>query len=332
MLDWSFPLYRAFGIQVRSHWIFPIFLAIEFYKGREWLDYTAITMLILFTQVLTHEYGHSFTAIRLGAGCDRIVLWPLGGASYCGRSSSARDDLWITFMGPAVNSFFFFAGLLALWALGHLTWTTLHPWEGWYLFWPGAGRSQAECYALNALVVSTKLGMILTAFNLFVPAYPLDGGRMLLTWLSSRHGRDRAARISTMVAIPIGILLAVFGMLKRPEPDFLLFLIGAMVIFDNYQMRKMAEAGALDQHPAFPPEAEWASLRYREEPERRPGWFARWRMRKREAEKREHHQQRAVLEAQVDQILAKVSREGIGSLTPDERRVLDEASRQKRGS
>jgi Zn-dependent protease len=332
VLDWSFKLYTAFGITVRMHWLFPLFIVVEFLKATH-IVYWAIVVGILFLQVLCHEYGHALTARRVMAGCDSIVIWPLGGAAYCGRASNYLDDMKVTFMGPAINSLFFVGGLATLAALGLWNLSLLNPWATWYPYAYHPDYSMGAQLALNALVISTKLGMILTAFNLLLPAYPLDGGRLLLTYVSAHHGRERAARVSSTIGLPVGVGLMVWAVLRggTMSDNMLLFLLGLWVLMDNYNLRRMAAAGALDQHPAFPVEAEWASLTYREEPARKPGFFERWRRRRAAEADRRRHEEDALIRAKADQVLDKVAREGMHSLTPEERRILEEASRKMRG-
>lgn len=347
VLNWSFPLFRLFAVQVRVHWFVPIFFGVELVRGLSegWFGWAALALALLFLQILCHEYGHALTAKKLGAGAETILLWPLGGLAYCGRGRTAREDMLISFMGPVVNSLFFFAAAAALFGIGRWNWTWLNPWESWYPFahLPGfelvPPSLQPAWYVdapwkevvLNGTVQTLKLGMMLTLFNLLIPAYPLDGGRILQIWLTEKYGQRRGATVSTFFSIPVGLAMIFWGLLQK---DLFLMLIGAWVLLEAWQIRRLAEMGALDQHPAFAdthrPEFDVSDY-YAEERPRRMGWFARWRARRKAAAHAKEARREADLSARVDEILEKVSRDGMHSLTDEERRLLEEASRRQRG-
>jgi len=320
VLNWSFPLYRLFGIQVRVHWTLPLLFIVIFIQGIQghYLEYAAMGLGVLFVQVLCHEYGHAITARRLHVEAETIVLWPLGGYTYCGSAASARDSMLITFMGPATNSIFAFGGAAALAAWGLWDWRFLNPFHDWI--------GLPMTFVQYTVYYTFRLGVILTLFNLCVPAYPLDGGRILLVFCASKFGRYAGAKLATSISLPAGVLLTVLGLVKG---ELFLTLIGIQSVIEAYQIRTLATQGMLDGHPAFPPESDYGSYE-RERDEPRPGLFARWRQKRRDEAQRRRAMDEAVLKLKVDDVLEKVSREGIGSLTTEERRVLDEASRRER--
>src|SRR5690606_8066625 len=105
ILSWSLPLYRLWGIQVRLHLLFIIFVAAELVRGASagYFGHSAMAMLGLFGLVLLHEYGHSFACRRVGGDADEILLWPLGGLAYCAPPHNWKANLVTTLGGPAVN-------------------------------------------------------------------------------------------------------------------------------------------------------------------------------------------------------------------------------------
>ncbi len=289
-------------------------------SGGGWLDLglTALILLVYVLSILFHELAHCWMAIRLGAGADEIVLGPLGGVSYVGHSPSYRTEVLIAGVGPVSN--FLLTGL----CLGALVLTGA-PWRWGYLNplggWSPVDLTIAQRVLLQVALINETLGL----FNLLVPAYPLDGGRILYAVLSARHGRTRGAEIATAIAMPIGLLIAIWGFARW---NILLGIIGVSVVFDAWQLRRLARMGELDAHPAF---ATGPEYEYMPERQRRPGFLARWREgRARRRVLRESARQEE-LRGRVDAILEKVSREGIGSLSADERRILDEASRRPPG-
>jgi hypothetical protein len=140
-----------------------------------------------------------------------------------------------------------------------------------------------------------------------------------------RYGRDQAAKVTTYFSIPIGIAILIWGFQAR---DFLFGFLGVWMLFEAWQIRKLAAVGQIDAHPMFAgaPEFDYMPDRPRKE-----GWFAQWRKKRARAEMAREEQRDRDSRERVDEVLAKVSREGIGSLSADEKRILDEASRRSRG-
>jgi stage IV sporulation protein FB len=319
-MSWSFPLFRVFGIQVRAHWTLAILLAGQLLHGyaENMLRWRAIDVAILFASVLFHEFSHCWMARRRGGHAEEILLWPLGGLAYVGHSGSPRDELRVAGIGPL--SSFALAGIclsVVIGTGGAWTWDYINPFDAWWF----AGLTDAQNLLLHAFRLNVYLGL----FNLIVPAYPLDGGRVLFAFLTMRHGRRRAAELTALIAIPIGVALAVWGVGQK---ELYLILIGAFVLIESFQLRWLLKIGDLEAHPGFGQVAEFDYLPDRPAP--RKGWFARWRERRRARSEARRLAEEAVLRERVDLVLDKVSREGIGSLSPEERRILEEASRRSR--
>jgi Zn-dependent protease len=325
MLEWSFPLYRLWGIQVRLHYFWPIMAAAQLYSSLRdhYLHYAAAGLVIMLVQVLVHEYGHCWASRRVGGQAETILIWPLGGLSFVSGGESAKDHMFVAVMGPVTNMLFIVFPAIALAALGLWRWEFLDPLNAWIVgsapFWQ------------NLILMTFKIGFILTLFNLLVPAYPLDGGRILLVWLADRYGRERGTRVSLYFSIPVGVAMCVWA-ISTEKTELLLLLIGLSVLFEAWQLFRLAQMGALDQHPAFPAQSGWMDYGARQgRDEEPPGFLARWRQKRRLKEDRQRTEGDALLKLKVDAVLEKVSREGIGSLTPEERRVLDDASKKLRG-
>jgi Zn-dependent protease len=326
-MNWTFPIGRLFGIPIRMHWLLAILMAgrivgswSEF--GLWGLQWMTATMAILMFSILFHELAHCWMGIRLGGHAEKILLWPLGGLAYVGHTGPPADQIKISGVGPL--SSFVLGGLCAgaLVATGaSWTWRWLDPWAPW---WP-YGLTTAQGFLLHAVKLNFMLGM----FNLLIPAYPLDGGQMLHSFLLARYGAHRAAVSASSIAIPVGIAMAVWGVARE---EFNLILIGVWIMLEAFQLRYLAKIGELESHPAFgnaPPE--YAYMPGPEDRPRRPGWFARWRQRRAAARLRREAVADAALRERVDAVLDKVSREGIGRLSAEERRILDQASRRTRG-
>jgi Zn-dependent protease len=309
-LNWSFRLYRLFGIEVRIHWLFPVIAALEILQwskeeGRA--DYGAYLMLSLFLSTLIHEYGHCAAARIVGAGADQILLWPLGGLAMVGHSPTNRGEVFVALAGPITG---FLACAVCLGVSGVLgepiTWNTFNPFGG------------KEAWGHSLVQDILKLNLIVNAVNLLTPAFPLDGGRILTGLLVPLLGYARALLTTTLVGIIFGIGLMGSGMYFRAwHPT----IFGIWVAVSCVIARMQLKAGAMPEY------AYAESFDYRPERPHRPGFFARWRM-KREARRRARMaQEERRIREQVDNILDKVKREGMEALTPRERAALNEASK-----
>ncbi len=214
---------------------------------------------LLFGSVLLHELGHSYVARWLGIGTKRIILFPLGGGAFLERMpTQPREELLIALGGPVVNI------LLA---------TLTAPFIWWFA--PDGDRLALLAYLINpygnvaiyrfilldyALVFFFLMNLMLAAFNL-LPAYPLDGGRMLRAGLTWPLGRRRA----TSIASVMGVLAAVsFTYVAFELRDWLLGIGGVMVgIFAGFELivnrrerllssRKVAELYEPLHAPVYP--------------------------------------------------------------------------------
>jgi Zn-dependent protease len=323
VLSYCFPAGRISGVQVGIHWMFP-FLLISFSLqasrglGSEMGLAVSLGFALLFGIVLAHEFGHVFAARREGIGTDRVMLWPLGGLAFLGGSSTGAAEVRIAAAGPAVNLAFALLLLPVLFVVGvPLSLGLLNP-----LDWSGAGSGFAQMAAFTLY----KLNIINFFFNL-IPAFPMDGGRVLRGLLHPRLG----ALKSTLVAATIGLVFAgVFGIWGLMNGELLLVMLGVFVGLEAYQARRnaryMAAEAAMDQSEfgydfSMGHTSLGRSSGGEEAREERRQKKERARLKKKLEEDRR-------IEEGVDALLDKISREGIDSLSRKERTFLEEASRR----
>jgi Zn-dependent protease len=219
MLGWSINLFRIRGIRLSLHFSFLLLLAYVCQQG--WIEgglpglgWSAGTFLAFFTCVVLHELGHSFTAMKFGVKVRRILLMPIGGMAEFDRiPSRPLQELLITAAGPAVN-FAIAAVLLCVVGLP----------SGW-----------SDGDATNSLIdVARTLvvwNVIMGCFNL-IPAFPMDGGRILRALLAMRLPYLRATYWAVTVAkvvIPLGVI---YKLLQPEQPGGIShYLTVAMGIF-----------------------------------------------------------------------------------------------------
>ena len=236
----SFSIFRVLGIEVRLHVLFvylvALLLALGVMNGS--LLGTATVVGMLFGLVLVHELGHSLMARRFGVRVVDIVLWPLGGMARMAEiPEEPKVEGWIAAAGPLVN-----LGL-ALPALAlHLA---LFGSEA--LLQNPLARPLASFEVLSAcfVVINGMLGL----FNL-LPAFPMDGGRVLRAILAARlgwlAGTERAVRVGRIVAW--AMILSILTPLRL---GYGVPLIGVFVLWEGMRELWATRLRHATEGPAF---------------------------------------------------------------------------------
>jgi Zn-dependent protease len=208
---WSLQLGRVLGIPIRIHFTFLLLLVWYGYYSTRHGDSAvlAVSFLILvFGCVVLHELGHATMARRFGVRTREIVLYPIGGIARLENIPEGRAELLIAMAGPAVNAVLAAALFLAIlvWRLPFLDLEQL--------------LSPADVVGRLFLV-----NIVLFCFNL-LPAFPMDGGRVLRASLSLAISPERATEIAATVGQGVAILFAAAGILL---PNILLMIIALFV-------------------------------------------------------------------------------------------------------
>lgn len=211
-MGWSFTIGRIAGTAVRIHVTFLLYLAWIAYAGWEYgggveaLDATLFVSL-LFLCVLTHEFGHIFAARRYGIATPEVLLLPIGGVARLERMpADPKQELVVALAGPAVNVVI----ALALTIL-HGAPATVH-----FGALDDPGVSMVERLILA--------NILLTLFNL-IPAFPMDGGRVLRALLAMKLPRERATLVAARIGQGFAILMMAAGLVGQP----MLILLGLFV-------------------------------------------------------------------------------------------------------
>lgn len=185
------PLFSFKGIKVLLHWTFLLLpawiIGSGLANGEPWSEVLARTglVLIVFVCVVMHEFGHALTARRYGIGTRDITLLPIGGVASLERMpEDPRQEFWITIAGPLVNL-----------VIAALSFTAIAV-TGISLFFSDVLLGATSWTNVLMFVFTANLSLFL--FNL-LPAFPMDGGRILRSVLSMRMPRERATRIAAQV-------------------------------------------------------------------------------------------------------------------------------------
>lgn len=230
-MKWSLKLGKLLGIDVYVHFTFLLLLAfLGFYYWRATHNVDAALggvafIVALFGCVVLHELGHALMARRYGIQTRDITLLPIGGIARLEKMpENPMQELWVALAGPAVNGVIVAVLLVGLAATGGFT--------------PVEGLSVTGGSFWQRLIM---LNLILVAFNL-LPAFPMDGGRVLRALLAMRLGRRRATAIAANVGQGMAILFGIVGFFYNP---FLIF-IGIFVY-----LGAQAEAGMVEMQAAL---------------------------------------------------------------------------------
>lgn len=232
--EWGVDIGRLLGVRIRIHWMFFVF-ALFYIAGHDDKQSAAIYMTVLFVTVLIHEFGHIFAARHFHLDADRVVLWPLGGLAFVGRSRSPWEEFWISFFGPFTQIVLGFCS--GLWLYLHGAKIMFFP----HLLMPLVALGGPENILGGVISTVFEVQVWLFALNVLLPAYPLDGGRMLVAMVIRRVGGLRAAGMAMVLTLlSSGYLLAWGSQLL----GFCLMMEAALL----YQQR---QNGEIYSHPSF---------------------------------------------------------------------------------
>jgi Zn-dependent protease/CBS domain-containing protein len=203
-MGWSLNIGSVAGTAIRIHVTFLLFLAwifgVSYVAGGAQAAWNGLLFIVLlFLCVLLHEFGHIFTARRFGVMTPDVILLPIGGVARLERiPEKPSEEFLIAIAGPAVNVAI--AAVLVL--VGGANLDPSHF---------GAIESNRVGLAERLAIVN----LFLALFNL-IPAFPMDGGRVLRALLATRFGYVRATEIAASVGQAVAFLLGFIGLFGDP--------------------------------------------------------------------------------------------------------------------
>ena len=187
-MKWQWKLGNFAGIDVYIHATF--LLLIGWVGFSHWLEHQSwaqvlngiLFILALFVCVILHEYGHALTARKYGIKTRDITIYPIGGVARLERMpEKPLEELWVALMGPAVNVVIA-GGLFA------------------YLYLTSSLVPVSELTIASGSFLERLMGVniSLVLFNL-IPAFPMDGGRVLRALLAMKLDYVKATQIAANI-------------------------------------------------------------------------------------------------------------------------------------
>ena len=212
-MGWSVNIGTIAGTAVRIHVTFLLFLVWIFAEGylaggtqAAWSG--TIFMVLLFACVLAHEFGHILTARAFGVSTPDVTLLPIGGVARLEHiPEKPSQELLIAIAGPLVNVAI--AGALVAFAGAQLDARHL------------AAVESARIALVDRLAA---VNLFLAAFNM-IPAFPMDGGRVLRALLSLRLGFSRATEVAAAIGQWVAFALGFLGLFYSPMLIFIAIFV-----------------------------------------------------------------------------------------------------------
>jgi Zn-dependent protease/predicted transcriptional regulator len=213
-MKWSWKIGTFAGIAVYMHATFLLLLG--WIALTHWMQYQSLIptltgaafTLALFVCVVLHEYGHALAARKFGIATKDITLLPIGGLARLERiPDKPNQELWVALAGPAVNVVI--AALLAA-----------------YLFLTGHFQPVQQIGLTHGVFLERVMfaNLFLVGFNM-IPAFPMDGGRVLRALLARRMEYARATRMAASIGQGLAFVFGFLGLFTNPFLVFIAFFV-----------------------------------------------------------------------------------------------------------
>jgi stage IV sporulation protein FB len=212
-MSWSVNIGRIAGTAIRIHITFLLFLvwiwAASYFSGGAEAAWSGLLfMVLLFACVLAHEFGHIFTARAFGVATPDVTLLPIGGVARLERiPEEPREEFLIAIAGPLVNV------AIAL-ALIVFAGADLH----------AQHLVEVESTRIPLVDRLAEVNLFLAVFNM-IPAFPMDGGRVLRALLAIRLGHTRATQIAATIGQWFAFALGFVGLFWNPILIFIAIFV-----------------------------------------------------------------------------------------------------------
>lgn len=223
------------GIKIKIHWTF-FFLIVwvafnEVKEGgtTESVFYNIAFVLAVFVCVVLHELGHALTAKRFGINTKNITLLPIGGMARLDKiPASPKEEFLVTIAGPLVN---IVIALLLYFVI---------PYQNLMHLSLGEEIAFINSFTLqNFLIYLFFVNIGLVVFNL-IPAFPMDGGRILRALLAMKLDRVKATKIASSIGLTIAVMFLLIGLLYNPILIFIALFVFIGAYTENLMVKQLS--------------------------------------------------------------------------------------------
>ncbi|SRR6266545_1880885 len=342
--SWSLPLGRYFGITVRLHILFVIFIVVMWLKVAAGPDLlyppgSALQVLLLlgmlWLSVLLHEFGHCFGARWMDGEANEILLWPLGGLAYCDVPHTPKANFVCTVCGPLTNLLLCSLAATALMICSlrpsldprveQMMRPQLYNWPAEKYFGSehsGLPQDQRLEYwqVLTAQFFAINWGLFL--FNVLILGFPLDGGRLLQEVLWPKLGYRQSMMTAIFFGFIFMFIIAIYALMNE---TLMALCLAGFIYVSCRQQWILLETGSEDTLFGYDFSQGYTSLERDQPPpprKKKQNFIQRWLQRRRAARLQREQEQEAADERRMDELLAKIQREGKQALTDEENRFL----------
>jgi Zn-dependent protease len=218
----------VFGVPVHFHFTFVLLVVFLVFVGIGGRQSSLIHVAYiggLFLSVFLHELGHMLMSRHYSIRTLDIVMYPIGGVARMEKTPPPRQELWIALAGPGVNLLIALAIAVALYLRG----TPFRLENLW---------TQADDTLLERILAGN---LVLAGFNL-LPAFPMDGGRVLRSLLALHQPEERATRIASATGRMMAIVMGLYGLVSQ---QYMLIFIAFFVYLGAAQESAAAVGRAL---------------------------------------------------------------------------------------
>jgi len=214
-MKWSLKIAKIAGIEVYLHWTFIVLLVGVLVGGLRSVNLEGGNLngfwfiILLFLFVLLHEFGHALMGKRFGVKTNHITLLPIGGVAAMEHiPEKPWQEMLIALAGPAVNFVLALGFLLFLGISGHVP-----AFSDW---WSPVSND-------NMVYSLFTTNVMLFSFNL-IPAFPMDGGRVLRALLAMKYGRYKATNLAVRIGQLLAIGFVLYGLIPSTGNIWMVFI------------------------------------------------------------------------------------------------------------
>jgi Zn-dependent protease len=314
-----------------------------------WID-AAVVMALLFVSVVLHEFGHCFGARLVGGDAQDVLIWPLGGLAYCEIPQNPRANLVTAAAGPAVNLVLcVVCGLLLYLVCDPRLQPTWNPLAGYHFRgenvgtleqpvvkegmiqvpnWEG-GFSALTPYSHAALLTHLfYVNWLLLCINIVLIGFPLDGGRIFQSILWFFVGYRQATFCAVIAGIVVTVIVGLYAIVYQ---EVLALGLAFFIYVSCMHQWHILELGSDDSLFGYDFSQGYTSLEREHGVAAAPGppkqsWFQRWRQQRALKKAQAEQERRESEERRMDELLEKISTQGMAALTDEERRFMKQFS------